>query len=136
MQDNKETIPSLPIIIQPQPQLETIKNEKDDCERTLPTAAPACPKCLIASAKHVFCPTCNMKFSGKFTLKRHIQNVHENLKLFCCVLCNRSFAAKIHLERHLLIHSGEKPFSCSVCLKAFRHKNALKRHFANFHNFL
>ncbi len=122
--NNKETIPPLAIIIQPQPEINgSIEDEKDDARMTPPSA----------SVEELSCTTCNKKFSRKFTLQRHVQTVHQNLKLFYCKLCNRYFSQKNNLEKHLISHAQDNPFNCSLCSQTFASKEKLKRHFASVH---
>ncbi|KXN68800.1 hypothetical protein CONCODRAFT_79634 [Conidiobolus coronatus NRRL 28638] len=46
------------------------------------------------------CPTCNLKFGRKNSLRRHEQ-LHSGVKPFHCSACNRSFSRKDIYIRHL-----------------------------------
>ena len=56
-----------------------------------------------------------MCVSGQ-SLKRHIQNIHLQLKPFQCDKCEKSFFNKERLNYHVLSeHEKVKPFQCQVC---------------------
>ena len=77
--------------------------------------------------KPLTCHHCDMRFTHKSILKRHLF-VHTGEKPFDCVLCDMRFSDKGTLKRHLLIHTGEKSFVCDHCDKRFLQNSDLKRH--------
>jgi len=67
-------------------------------------------------------------------VKRHVQSVHVEDKLFKCVQCEKSYGIKNHLRQHTLYaHSGLKPFKCGICEKPFNRLGTLKRHVSQVH---
>ena len=52
-------------------------------------------------AEHSKCDICGKVFSQKFTLKRHLEYVHEKTKNYICDLCGRAFSRKQHLKTHI-----------------------------------
>ncbi|XP_029721384.2 GDNF-inducible zinc finger protein 1 [Aedes albopictus] len=53
------------------------------------------------------CTVCQMVFSSKTCLKRHIDVVHMKIKRFTCPICGFLFSQKDHLNRHLKSHKRQ-----------------------------
>ena len=47
------------------------------------------------------CDICDKRFTQKYTLKRHVDNVHRKLKESTCGPCKLQFSRKHSLKRHL-----------------------------------
>ena len=58
-------------------------------------------KRLIISKKPFKCMICDVSFSQKYTMKKHIAAVHEGNKPYKCDTCDASFAEKLKLTRHI-----------------------------------
>ncbi|XP_014664901.1 PREDICTED: zinc finger protein 600-like isoform X1 [Priapulus caudatus] len=70
------------------------------------------------------CPVCNALFSNKYSVKYHINNIHEAKKHLCKVEgCGKAFSLKKRLEKHIKRHDKNRArnFSCPYpgCSKAF-----------------
>ena len=78
--------------------------------------------------KSFMCDLCAKTFFNSHDLKRHLKNVHANVKQFSCSYCERKFVEKCSLEIHVRKHTGEKPFMCDSCDKRYTSSSALKRH--------
>lgn len=67
-------------------------------------------------------------------LKRHINNVHKNLRNSKCHVCKKTFYDKHKLRRHLdTVHVKQKNHVCSICTKKFALKEYLARHLNGAH---
>ncbi|RIB13760.1 hypothetical protein C2G38_1974440, partial [Gigaspora rosea] len=44
--------------------------------------------------------SCNLRFTRKHDLKRHINGIHNSQKEFLCPQCNRNFSRKDAWKRH------------------------------------
>ena len=75
---------------------------------------------------------CMKKFKTKFTLKKHVDNIHlkKNPKKYKCSVCQQEFKKHSLLTRHQYKHTGVKPYVCPVdgCEKRFLVPSKLKRH--------
>ena len=76
------------------------------------------------------CPKCFKIMRTKFTLRRHISQVHANQEKFKCTYCVRSFCAKISLTYHLKsIHPAlGQSFDCEKCGEVFADFQAYRAH--------
>ena len=60
--------------------------------------------------------------------------MHTGEKLFQCNICDISFSIKGTLKRHIeSVHEGKKPFKCSECDAAFSNNQNLKSHISSVH---
>lgn len=73
------------------------------------------------------CNVCNKTFHEKAVLKVH-EAQHTNHRPYVCEVCNKSYICKHHLRRHMLSHKKGKPFVCDVCEKSFKTLTCLKQH--------
>ncbi|KAM3181876.1 hypothetical protein ACTXT7_013490 [Hymenolepis weldensis] len=81
------------------------------------------------------CPECNKFFGLKRNLKRHIDNIHKNLKPFKCEICERCYSDRGYLENHVrFVHAKLRPFQCPECGKSFAYKEKLIDHVSSIHN--
>jgi len=71
------------------------------------------------------CEICDKPFKTEWLLKRHIENVHRNLRNYECSYCDFKAKSRGQLGEHLKIHSGEEHFYCDNC----DFKTARKRDF-------
>jgi KRAB domain-containing zinc finger protein len=95
------------------------------------------------------CEKCDKYFENKFSLKRHLYNVHPS-KLHSCTFCGSSFKvsssnyfgfyvsligciyfltkkAKRDRDQHITsVHTGEKYYQCKICPSNFCTKGQLK----------
>ena len=79
---------------------------------------------------------CNMAFTTKVTLKRHIKSVHSKEKPYQCSQCLKKFNRKSHLTAHiedLHMHNKVEPYQCDQCFKKFSQKSHLTRHIGIVH---
>lgn len=59
--------------------------------------------------------------------RRSLSEVNEQ-KNFTCAECQMYFSRKHDLKRHLKTHSGVKPYICPLCTRSFSRNDALSRH--------
>jgi Zinc finger, C2H2 type len=73
------------------------------------------------------CSICGKKVVNKYSLKYHIQTIHEGRKQHFCHLCGRGFGNKSNLRSHLISHTTEN-VSCTVCGGKFKNRISLQSH--------
>lgn len=74
------------------------------------------------------CPQCNLGYTDKHLLERHLIS-HKVDRRFICEVCGVAMKRKEHIQRHKLGHKDERPFSCTICNKSFKRKEHLDVHF-------
>ena len=81
------------------------------CDKELPSKRRLKIHVVIHSDKKATCPHCGKAFSEAYKLRRHLKEVHENLKDHVCATCGKSFARADKLFQHELIHvsKSEQP---------------------------
>ena len=111
--------------------------------------------CLQKSTGSYPCETCGNIFTHKFSLSKHIKNVHskqpcslcgkmfpgyrlkshidavhteDHLKPFPCSICPKGFAEEKRLKNHMNIHTGNKPYLCKYCNRGFADDGNMKKH--------
>jgi len=110
----------------------------------------ACDQChVVLSTKHTlkahqdtvhrklrpFSCFCGQSFGQKSSLNKHVQAIHEQLKLFECDICFSAFSQKSYMKQHKeLMHSAVKPkYPCDECHLAFSTRLAMRNH-TRIHN--
>lgn len=74
------------------------------------------------------CPQCNLGYTDKHLLERHLIS-HKADRRFICEVCGVAMKRKEHIQRHKLGHKDERPFACTICNKSFKRKEHLDVHF-------
>ena len=117
-------------------------NQKKHAKRTTTVKCSECDKvCKNRSSYYshknsvhfkTSCSICSKEISGKGNLKRHIRQVHTDVKPYSCDECNQSFGDRGNLRRHekskhlkLREQCPQCEISCSV--------GTLQRHIRTFH---
>lgn len=80
---------------------------------------------------------CNVKFTNRSNLRRHIKNVHEKKISFTCEHCNKEYSSKSNLLIHIdMVHEKKKDFCCSFedCDYIASQKKTLQRHIQCVHH--
>ena len=78
--------------------LEHIRSACDICGKSVRKPKLRHHKKAVHGEKTLFCPQCNLGFSIKREVKRHILTVHE--KPHKCNLCGKGFGTESLLEQH------------------------------------
>jgi len=82
---------------------------------------------------HHECEECGRRFGEKWTMMRHIKNVHME-KVFQCPTCEVKFGSKYNLTRHIkTVHDGIKAYECEHCGKNFSIASNRKKHIDAVH---
>ena len=81
------------------------------------------------------CDLCGMKFTERFTLKRHQISKHSNekTKMLQCDKCNKYYMSKDAFQRHKRIIHGNVIFKCEICNKEFNTKTRFSTHMEFIH---
>ena len=107
--------------------------------------------------KPVTCEECQLSFSNRCSLNRHVRNVHKKEKPYRCELCQINFSQSIQLTRHgtrvhendgksfkltsnfelkyhnEIVHEGKISHECKNCKAVFGRKSNFTRHVINIH---
>jgi KRAB domain-containing zinc finger protein len=80
------------------------------------------------------CNLCGKAFSQKHLLNSHCKQVHNNLELFCKG-CNINFSSKGDLARHIRYKHSKNPlvFSCNKCPAKFGTQHSYNHHMQQVH---
>ena len=57
-----------------------------------------------------------------------LKSIYDDLKEFSCNQCELKFSCRSNVTRHIQSQHGEKAFSCDQCEKQFRRKDSLEEH--------
>ena len=82
------------------------------------------------------CTVCRKELANKFSLNRHISQVHDKVKEFECEEndCDAIFSQKQALNKHIkTVHEGQKNYQCSYCHNWFSQTGNLKQHIDSVH---
>ena len=80
------------------------------------------------------CVFCDVTFSHKSVLEKHVKKIHENIKSYKCNLCEKTFGGRSHFETHVkIVHENIKAYDCNTCNKSFGNKKDLERHVSTIH---
>jgi uncharacterized Zn-finger protein len=75
------------------------------------------------------CTICNISFSYKHGLKRHMKDYHTNNDItYPCLTCNKEFKKKHLLMEHQYEHTTIMHFACNYCDKRYIKKQQLNGH--------
>merc|ERR1712129_235463 len=74
------------------------------------------------------CEFCDVSMASKSKLRKHIQDIHCDLRPYKCQVCDKRFKRNGHLNEHKLIHTGERPHRCKTCSKTFSTTKSLSLH--------
>ena len=65
--------------------------------------------------KERYCYICSKEFTDQFTLKVHVETVHQGIKKFTCDSCGKKFTQKIGLKLHITaVHTKEKNYKFEI----------------------
>jgi KRAB domain-containing zinc finger protein len=81
--------------------------------------------------QHV-CPYCQIDFSSKASMRRHIRTLHRNIKIIFCSYCKKYFKSGEEKEIHRKEHHSVR-YPCMVCSKSFSHWYLMHAHLRKKH---
>jgi hypothetical protein len=79
------------------------------------------------------CVVCKKVFRDNWTLKQHIDSVHQKNTLNCN-MCMKTFLTKSGLTSHVRQHEGQFRHICPMCGKGFQYKTTFEAHVATHTN--
>ena len=80
------------------------------------------------------CEKCNKTYTNRITLVMHNKRMHLGTT-YPCTLCERKFNEKGNLRRHMVqIHTDLKAYQCPKCQKMFGDSGNMKRHIRHVHD--
>ena len=86
------------------------------------------------SKKDHTCHKCHKTFPYLYTLKIHINAVHEGQKNYQCTICDKSFGYAWYVNIHIkIVHKGIKDHKCKFCNRSFGSTSNLKKHIKRNH---
>ena len=86
-------------------------------------------KCCNNCLNRFKCLKCDMKFSQKIILQRHIKAIHDKIKDIECPKCDMKFTDKNNLHNHIkAIHDKIKDIECPKCDFKCSQKCQLQQH--------
>lgn len=80
------------------------------------------------SKKSFKCSCCNIRFSTKYSMDRHIRLKKNRTQNYKCPHCGVECGGAIFLERHLNQHTEIYKFKCNDCGKRFMDQKKLNCH--------
>ena len=82
------------------------------------------------------CDICNLGFSSRYNLKRHLSECHKEVdKMYCCRQCDATFGFQRNLDSHMMEkHCEGNQFKCDICENSYTRNSTLKRHKRVTHN--
>lgn len=87
---------------------------------------------VIVKQKEFKCDKCEIKFTLKKNLLRHLAG-HNNEKTFICKYCSKQFLTLSSQKKHERIHEGKKSYRCIYCASIFTCNSELIEHTENQH---
>ena len=88
-------------------------------------------KKMTSSKNDTTCNQCLKILGTKYSLRRHVKQMHENEGRFQCTICQKSFSAKGSLDYHSRVKhaiSEDLAFRCKKCNVSFSDMKALQMH--------
>ena len=83
------------------------------------------------------CSICGQKYMEKSSLKKHVSEVHTNVKYYCNK-CPKAYTQEGNLDRHLDTHEPDYikdvKIECNICQEKFANQNNLKDHMKSRHD--
>jgi hypothetical protein len=90
--------------------------------------------CMTCLEKYK-CPDCDFTCSSNSDLKRHIKQVHDQIKDFNCPDCDYTCSTNYDLKRHIKqVHDQIKDINCPDCDFTCSTNSCLKRHIKQVHD--
>jgi len=73
---------------------------------------------------------CSTRFSSKYALKKHMESVHEGMR----VECPKCFKMVVSLKKHIkIVHDKIRDHVCPLCQKTFQTRTHLRNHVTKVH---
>ena len=72
------------------------------------------------------CSICDIDFSLKCTLRKHVKQIHENKSQHTCLICGHNYSLKCTLKNHIGSVHENKAQKCSIWCQTYSLKCTLK----------
>ena len=74
------------------------------------------------------CNLCQKAFHDTSTLRRHIKQIHLQVRAYQCPVCGRHFTQKANMHSHMHRMHAQQTFGCQTCFRAFASQAELQEH--------
>ncbi|CAL8097031.1 unnamed protein product [Orchesella dallaii] len=132
-EDNLDNFMSVPVPIQIG-NIRSITETKDDTHTKKVAAQTVNTDQFKKSVKNLdeklteTCEACEAEFRCRKMLVEHIEEMHQDLRLFKCEQCNQQYSFESSLINHTRNHHRQKKFQCGRCKKLFQAETTLISH--------
>ena len=91
---------------------------------------------IVHTERNAKCEICSKNFCDRYTLKRHVETVHNKKKKLECEICHLKIERRDTYRRHMYQSHNigeQKIWQCELCEKTFNIKSNLNRHTKTTH---
>ncbi|XP_063632053.1 oocyte zinc finger protein XlCOF6-like isoform X21 [Cydia splendana] len=79
------------------------------------------------------CSYCDTQFPTMTRLNSHIARIHTGERAFGCDVCDMTFSDKAALKRHMVTHNDSMKMACPVCQSLFTRRYRMNLHIKKCH---
>lgn len=76
---------------------------------------------------------CGRKFTTNFSLKKHVEMVHDDVRPYQCCECPKRYKSNSHLTKHVETEHLKMRFLCPICHKMISSRWDFRHHVKKYH---